>query len=220
MASADLVLLLANVVYATSYVVTRIVLESVPPATLATVYGRLAFALDGYEGEPPRRVRVAPDRVVVRSAAVVLDEPHLLPLLGDRAVLPAAGAPGPVADLLDVPFASEVLRAEVVSEPVRRRRWAEVPGVRLAAERCGGAVPDAEVAEHDPLLLSGGVRARWWPGERADAVDRAAGASALGRALAWRLGRWDRRAAAAEALAEPADAADLRAEDAADAADA
>src|SRR3989442_54545 len=35
MAFADLALLLANAVYATSYVATRVVLDAVPPATLA-----------------------------------------------------------------------------------------------------------------------------------------------------------------------------------------
>jgi hypothetical protein len=96
-----------------------------------------------------------------------------------------------------------------------------VPGVALAAERCGGSVPGGEVAEHDPVTVTGGVAVGWWPGSDGpgggpDAVSRAAGAGALGRALAWRLGRWDCRAAAAEAFARPDEADDLRAEDAAE----
>jgi hypothetical protein len=194
--------------------------RTVPAQTLRTVYARLAFALDGCEVPPPARVRVAPDRVADRNAVAVLDQPHLLPLLG-RAVLPAGDAPGPVADLLDVPFASELVKAAVVSAPVGRRRWADVPGTALAAERCGAEVPDVEITEHDPVLVTGAagdVAVDWWPGGPTgpDAVSRAAGPAALGRALAWRLGRWDRRAAAAEALAHPDDAARLRAEDAAD----
>lgn len=191
---------------------------AVPAATLREVYARLAFALDGCDVPAPAAVRVAPDRVVDRAAAAVLDQPHLLPLLG-RAVVPAGGAPGPVADLLDLPFASELVTAAVTAAEAGRRRWADVPGAVLAAERCAAAVPDAEVAEYDPLLVTGGVEVCWWPGGgpgHPDAVSRSAGAAALGRALAWRLGRWDCRAAAIEAFAHPGDAGRLRAEDAAD----
>ncbi len=188
--------------------------RTVPAATLREVYPRLALALDGTDPELPARVRVAPDRVAPRAAAVVLDLPFLLPLLGSRAVVPAGGAPGPVADLLELPFASDLVPGRVVSTPVRRLRWAVAPGADLAAERCGGAVPGAEVAVHDPLTLAGGTRADWWPDRDVDHVDAAAGPGALGRALAWRLDRWDRRAAATEALANPRDAARLRAEDA------
>jgi hypothetical protein len=185
-----------------------------PAAMLRDVYARLAPVLDGTDPDLPARVRVAPDRVVPRRSAVVLDAPFLLPLLGDRSAVPAGGAPGPVADLLDLPFASDLIAAEVVSAPVRRLRWADLPGAELAAERCGSAVPDAEVAVHDPLAVSGGAPAGWWPAAGFDHVDSAAGPAALGRALAWRLDRWDQRTAAAEALAHPDTAARLRAEDA------
>ncbi len=319
--------------------------RTVPARTLREVYARLAFALDGCDVPPPARVRVAPDRVAARDAVAVLDQPHLLPLLG-RAVIPAGDAPGAVADLLDVPFASDLVRGTVVSAPATRRRWADIPGADLAAERCGADVPDTDVAVHDHLLVTGSagtgsagsgvagsagtgatgsagtgvagsagsgvsgsaggpagsggaagsggsagvagsgggagvagsggeagsggagvagdgavvaagddaagsdgaagsggtgssggavgadpdagraagsgsgrpdaVPVPWWPGDAdtPDAVDRAGGPDALGRALAWRLGRWDRRAAAAEAFAHPEDAARLRAEDA------
>ncbi|MEN3357555.1 MAG: hypothetical protein V7637_1537 [Mycobacteriales bacterium] len=189
--------------------------RTVPARTLHAVYARLAFALDGCDVPPPARVRVAPDQVAARDAVAVLDQPHLLPLLG-RAVVPAGDAPGPVADLLAVPFASDLVTASVTSAPAGRRRWADIPGADLAAERCGAEVPAVEVAEHDQLLVTGGVPVPWWPGGPAgpDAVDRPAGPAALGRALAWRLGRWGRRAAAAEAFAQPGDAARLRAEDA------
>jgi hypothetical protein len=188
--------------------------RTVPAATLGDAYARLAPVLDGTDPDLPPQVRVAPDRVVPRGSAVVLDAPFLLPLLGSRAAVPAGGAPGPVADLLDLPFASELIDAAVVAAPGRRRRWGDVTGAELAAERCGSAIPDAELAVHDPLTVSGGARAGWWPAADVDHVDAAAGPAALGRALAWRLDRWDRRAAAAEALAHPDAAARLRAEDA------
>ncbi|WP_347057444.1 hypothetical protein ABC795_12125 [Blastococcus sp. HT6-30] len=182
--------------------------RTVRPGVLATVYARLAAVLDGLDVEPPARVRVAPGRVVARG--VVLDAPHLIPLL-DLPVVPAGGAPGPVADLLDLPLASELVRAEVTSEPVRRLRWADVPGAATAAARLGRSGLDGEVAVHEPLTVAGRPVA-WWPGEDADHVDGTPGA--LGRALAWRAGAWSVRQALAEAFAHPDRADDLAAEDA------
>ncbi len=185
------------------------------PVLLRTVYARLALVLDGFDVPPPQTVRVAPDRVVSTSDSVVLDAPYLLPLLDTRAAVPAGGLPGPVAELLDVPFASEVVGGHVTSGPARTVPWAEVPGVALAAERCGGAVPAASVARHAGLRVADRP-VPWWPAGETDHVDTAAGAAALGRALAWRLSRWDRRAAAAEAFAPDADHARLRTEDTVD----
>uniref|UniRef100_UPI000C26A713 sacsin N-terminal ATP-binding-like domain-containing protein n=1 Tax=Geodermatophilus chilensis TaxID=2035835 RepID=UPI000C26A713 len=90
--------------------------RTVGPAVLRAVHARLAAALDGVDVDPPDRVRVAPDRVVPAGEAVVLDAPWLQPLV-DPALVPAGGAPGPVADLLDLPLASEVVRARVESRP-------------------------------------------------------------------------------------------------------
>ncbi|MGY2067786.1 sacsin N-terminal ATP-binding-like domain-containing protein [Blastococcus sp. SYSU DS0619] len=182
--------------------------RTVPPGTLATVHARLAAVLDGVDVEPPARVRVATGRVVER--AVVLDAPHLLPLL-DLPVVPAGGAPGAVADLLDLPLAGEVVRGAVTSAPVRRLRWAELPGAALAAARLGRAGLTGEVAVHAPLTVAGRPVA-WWPGEDADHVDGTP--EALGRALAWRAGAWSLRQALAEAFAFPDRADDLTAEDA------
>jgi hypothetical protein len=189
--------------------------RSVDPALLPGVYARLAHALEGYDVEPPDRVRVGPQRTVPAGDAVVLDAPYLLPLLSDDTVVPAGGRPGAVADLLDVPFGSDLVTGRVESEPVRTAAWSAVPGATLAAARCQGAVPAATVAWHEELRVSG-RRVPWWPAGEVDHVDAAAGAAALGRALAWRLQRWDRRAAAAEALARPEDTVALRAEDAAE----
>ena len=103
--------------------------RTVPGATLRTVYARLALVLA--DDDPPDRVRVAPDGTVDRDAAVVLDAPHLLPLLGDRTPVPAGGAPGPVADLLDLPLASELVTVTAPdTEPERRLAWAGFRGYR------------------------------------------------------------------------------------------
>jgi hypothetical protein len=180
------------------------------PEVLPSVYARLAAALDGVEVDPPVRVRVAPDRVA--EDAVVLDAPYLQPLVPGP-VVPAGGAPGPVADLLDLPLASELVHGAVTSSPVRTLRWADLPGAALAAARLGVDALDGEVAVHEPLTVDERLVA-WWPGGACgpDAVDGSA--EALGRALAWRAGAWPLRQALAEAFARPDRTAELAAEDA------
>jgi hypothetical protein len=150
--------------------------------------------------------------VVPAAEAVVLDAPWLQPLV-DSPLVPAGGAPGPVADLLDLPLAGEVVRARVASRPVHVVRWADVPGAGLAAARLGLAELPGEVAVHEPLR-AGGRPVPWWPGGSAgpDAVDGTP--AALGRALAWRAGAWPLRQALAEAFAHADRAAALAAEDA------
>jgi hypothetical protein len=162
--------------------------------------------------DPPDRVRTGSTTTVPREEAVVLDLPYLLPLLtGDRTPVPADEATGPVADLLDLPLAGELLGPRAPDgTPARTLRWADVPGAELAAARCGGPVPDAVVAVHEALTV-GGTPVRWWPDADTDHTDGSP--AALGRALAWRLGAWPVRAAAAEALAHPDDPT-LTAEDA------
>jgi hypothetical protein len=185
--------------------------RTVPAAVLRTVHARLAAALDGLDVDPPARVRVAPDRVAdpAREPVSVLDAPWLHPL-ADGPVVPAGGAPGAVADLLDLPLLSERVRAAVTSTPERRGPWAAVPGAGLAAARLGLPGLAGEVAVHAPLL-AGGRPVPWWPGDGVDHTDGTP--AALGRALAWRAGAWPLRQALAEAFAEPARSAALAAED-------
>jgi hypothetical protein len=182
--------------------------RTVRPDVLRSVYARLAAALDGIDVDPPARVRITPERVA--GDAVVLDAPYLLPLV-DLPVVPAGGAPGPVADLLDLPLAGELVRASVTSRPGRSVPWAQVPGAGLAAARLGRGELLGEVAVHEPLTVDGREVA-WWPGEQVDHVDGTP--AALGRALAWREGVWSMRQALAEAFALPDSAAALAAEDA------
>jgi hypothetical protein len=182
--------------------------RTVRPSVLATVYAQLAVALDGADVDPPARVRVAADRV--SSTAVVLDVPYLQPLV-DRPVVPAGGAPGPVADLLDLPLASELVHGSAGGSPQRRLRWADVPGAGLAAARLGLDELGGEGEVHDGLSVSGRP-VRWWPGDEGpDLVDGSPGA--LGRALAWRAEAWPLRHALAEAFAFPDRAEELWAED-------
>jgi hypothetical protein len=181
--------------------------RTVRPELLRSVYARLAIALDGLDVEPPERVRVAPDRVT--GDAVVLDGPHLRPLV-DAAVVPAGGAPGPVADLLDLPLAGELVRGSVGSPPERRTPWREVPGAALAAARLGVADLPGEVAVHRGLSVAGRA-VPWWPDGDVDHVDGTP--AALGRALAWRTGAWPLRQALTEAFACPDRADELAVDD-------
>lgn len=192
----------------------------VDPRVLRDVYARAAAALRGREVRPPAMVRVASGAVVPAETAAVADWPQLLPLL-PGGVVPAGGEPLAVAQLLDLPLASELVAHrygdslgpdDAGEEPMP---WSAVPGVAFAASRCGGAVPAGTVTVHDRLTVAG-VDVDWWPGTDSgtDHVARSAGAAALGRALAARLGAWDTRAPAAEALAFPKRTDELAAEDA------
>lgn len=187
--------------------------RTVHAAVLDGIYGRVATALDGVDVRLPECVRTVGGAVEPRAAAVVLDAPHVLPLL-ERAVVPAGGAAGVVADLLGLPLASELVNARVTSEPAAASDWRDVPGASSAARRLGlPELPD-RVAFHRELTADD-RRVDWWPGQDTDHVSEDAGAAALGRALAWRHGAWPLRAALAEAFARPEDAAVLAAEDAA-----
>ena len=172
----------------------------VRPEVLRTLYARLAAALDGIDVDPP-------DRVV--ENAVVLDAPYLQPLVRGP-VVPAGGAPGAVADLLDLPLASEQVSGAVTGNG-RRSRWAELPGAGLAAARLGVDALEGEVAVPDRLVVAGRA-VPWWPEGAVDHVDGTP--AALGRALAWRAGDWPLRQALAEAFAFPDRADELAAEDA------
>jgi hypothetical protein len=181
--------------------------RTVRPDVLRTVYSRLADALDGVDVEPPDRVRVATGRVA--EDAVVLDAPYLQPLV-DAPVVPSGGAAGAVADLLDLPMASELVQAPAPGGG-RRLPWATLPGAELAAARLGRVGLSGQVAVHETLTV-GGRTVAWWPDGDVDHVDGSP--AALGRALAWRAGVWSRRQALAEAFAFPGRAAELAAEDA------
>lgn len=187
--------------------------RAVSNAVLDGIYGRLAAALDGVDVSPPARVRTVAGAVVARDMAVVLDAPFLLPLL-DRAVVPAGPAAVAVADLLDLPLASERVTAEVTSRPDQLTAWRDLPGAASAARRLRLSELPGRVAIHIKLTVDD-RRVDWWANGDADHVSEDAGAAALGRVLAWRHGAWQLRAALAEAFARPEDATALAAEDSA-----
>jgi hypothetical protein len=142
-----------------------------------------------------RAVRAGELVVVAADHAVVVDQPDLLPLLGNLAVVPAALRDAEaVADALDVALAGELGEFAVVSSGVARE----------------------DHVVHTPLMVADvdGV-ARQVPWRLADDVlhvDASAYAFGLGRGRAWRSGRWERRHLETELVRDPASASALLAE--------
>ncbi len=154
--------------------------------------------------EPPDRVRaVRRDEIVVADAAeaLVLDAPDLWPLVAGHPLVLAPYSLAPrLADLLDVPLASEEFTGRVESTPQR----AAVPAIARAV------LPDApaEYYAHDRLVVDG-IEVPWR--YTAGAV-HAAGTSGLACGLAWAAGRWPARYLLAALLSEPAAGARLLAD--------
>jgi len=166
-----------------------------------------ALAPDGID--PPERLRVlAGERTVVVDAegAFVPDDPRWLQR-GDLGglVVPPAGAAAHLADLLDLPLASELAAGRVDSVGTR------VPVAAVVRD----LLPDAPGSwlEHEQLLVDG-QPVDWWVDD--DGVPHAATSDGLARALAWSTGAWTRRHLVAAVLADPADAVRLAVEAATD----
>jgi hypothetical protein len=136
----------------------------------------------------PSRLRAVRDGgVVVVDAGdgVIVDAPDLLPLLGNRAVVPVAASGAlDLADRLDVSLASELADYAVVST----------------------GTPEADAMVHDELRVcdaDGEEQVVAW--RLADGVlhvDRGRYAVGLGRGRAWRDGEWSQRHRLTEALAD------------------
>jgi hypothetical protein len=98
---------------------------------------------------------------------MVLDRPWL------AAVLPAGelatgGDPRALADLLDLPLASDVVLADVEGDG-RTVRWAELADIVVSCHTLEMPVPDGELTVHDELWVqvkrpvSGRFRVPAWP---------------------------------------------------------
>jgi len=175
--------------------------RSVTRAQLRALWIALSAVADV---EPPDRVRaVRGNEVVVADAAeaLVLDTPDLWPLVAGRALVLAPYFLAPqLADLLDLPLASEEVTGQVESTPQR----AAVPAIAREV------LPDApaEYYAHDRLVVDG-IEVPW---RYTSGAVHAAGIGGLACGLAWASGRWPARHLLAALLGDPAGATRLLAE--------
>ena len=161
-------------------------------------------------GSPPEQVRVLAGlhtRVVDAAAAVVVDAPMWTQRtdLGRGQVLAAGTAAENLAELLDLPLASELAPGAVDeggdSRPVPESVREVLPGLPTVWW------------EHEDLRVDG-RSVDWWVDQKGRA--HAATGEGLARALAFATDRWELRHALAALLAEPDQAAELLAESAYD----
>lgn len=178
--------------------------RTVPSAQLPAVHAVLA-ALDPARVDPPSAVRVGGARVVPAADAVVLDAPDLAALLGPMEAVPVPlSRARDLAEVLDLPLASEEVGGEVLSTGVARA----VPPAALAV------VPGCPrtYLHHERLVVAGvaaPVAVTWRVvGGRA----HASSAEGLARALAWSSGAWAQRLLLGAVLAEPDRVGELLAE--------
>jgi len=126
------------------------------PATVRAAHAALTKAaadsrFDVEELELPATVRAVSGATTDAAGAYVLDLSWLAGIADpDRAV--AGGDPYLLAELLDLPLASEQLAADVVSTG-RLTPWADLPEVAAASEAMGREVPPGTLTVHDRLTV-------------------------------------------------------------------
>ncbi|MBV9162716.1 MAG: hypothetical protein JO309_10865 [Pseudonocardiales bacterium] len=131
--------------------------RTVTPAVVHAAHAALAGAeVDPADVEPPARVRAVTGEVVDADRAVVLDSPWLAAVLPVDELV-SGGDPGLLADLLDLPLASERIAPELLdAEGGRIVRWVELVEVVAVCAAAGLAVPDGTVRLHEHLRVRHG----------------------------------------------------------------
>ncbi len=125
-------------------------------ALVADAHAALAAAVvdgrvDPADLDPPDRVRALDGSVVDVADAVVLDTPELVAVLPAGEVV-VGGDPRALADLLDLPTASEIVDGEV-ADTGRPVPWGALPEVVVTCQALGVPVPDGELWCHDELWI-------------------------------------------------------------------
>ena len=175
--------------------------------TCLRVWALLGAVAGEVDVDLPGGVRVldgSGTRVVKASEALVPDDPRWLQR-GDLGgfVVVASEQAAALADLLDLPLASELAEGRVAGEAV----LADVPSA--VADVLPGA--PRQWREYDRLLVDG-HEVDWWV---AGGDVHAATSDGLACALAWAAGDWAARQVVAQVLAEPGAVVRLLVEDAA-----
>lgn len=175
--------------------------RTVHPDRLHGLYALLAD-LDPDEVTLPDELRAVTAesgeaRVVAAGDAAVADAPDLLPLAGDRPLLPVPHArAAALAAVLEVPGLSEVLGGGVDE----RRSGAGTERPVPAAVRALLPAAPATYREYDELVVDG-VEVDWR--RTPDGVLHAATVEGVAAGLAWAAGAWSRRFETAALLEDP-----------------
>jgi hypothetical protein len=135
---------------------------------------------------------------VITDNGVVLDVPWLAPVT-DAYVAVDFDLAQPLAELLDIPLASEAGSAppESLGEPVR---WTELGAVVDVCDLIDLDVPPGGPTVHEQLTVAGRRVAWWVDGDTVHCEDTTEG---LARALAWTTDRWADRHLLAALLEDP-----------------
>jgi hypothetical protein len=151
----------------------------------------------------PSGVRAITGDVIDADAALVLDQPWLIQVLPAGRLVPGGDNPAVVARVLDLPLASETVRAIVMdgSGP------ADPSTARARLERAAAAV-DLDLS-HFAVTVIPDLRVvidgkpstvHWWA--VADRCWVSGSVASVGRAAAWAAGRWPARHRATAAAAD------------------
>jgi hypothetical protein len=155
------------------------------------LYARCAAAANW--PPPPARVRAVVGAELAEVAAVdcvVLDQGHLAPLITGPVIVVAPADAADVAQLLDIPLASEMIDAQVLGQG--RRVTVDVPQLGV----------EVDVHVHEQLRVQVGadtVMVPWWIDGQSRHAAASAGTSALA-AAACAGENWELRHAVALAL--------------------
>jgi len=126
--------------------------------------------VDPADLDPPEHVRALDGTVVGVDVAVVLDAPWPAAVLPPGELV-AGGDPGLLAELLDLPLATDVVGGAVESTG-RELAWADVGEVVVACHTLGVDVPGGTVVVHEELRvavtrpITDSVRVPVWPDGR------------------------------------------------------
>jgi hypothetical protein len=132
--------------------------RAVTPAVVQAAHAALATAVasgspDPADVAPPESVRARTGGVVAVDRAVVLDDPWLAAVLPPDSLV-AGGDPAALAELLDLPLASEeAADAELLADGGRSVPWASLVEVVAGCAAAGLPVPGGSVTLHDRLRV-------------------------------------------------------------------
>ncbi len=155
---------------------------------------------------PPPAARSLTGEVVPAAEALVLDAPWVLGVVEAQRVVGAGydfELAEPLAELLDLPLASEVV-VGTVTGAADAVRWTDLGAVVDACGLAGFGVPPGGARVHDRLTVRIGLiehEVPWWVDDGVlHCADSTAG---LARALAWAADRWTDRHLLAALLDDP-----------------